>query len=53
VQLDLFKNYKPDVNIVYYDEYHHLLTPRLMNMRTGSESNGGSCAAGFVQELQA
>jgi hypothetical protein len=96
VQLDMFKNYKPDVNIVYYDEYGHLLTPRLRNMRTDSESNGrlvhswicsrttsltltlfimmsmvvrspqdsgireltlramgGSCAAGFVQELQA
>lgn len=27
-QLDLFKNYKPDVNIVYYDEYGRSLTPK-------------------------
>jgi len=27
-QLDLFKNYKPDVNIVYYDEYGRTLTPK-------------------------
>jgi U4/U6.U5 tri-snRNP-associated protein 1 len=36
----LFKNYKPDINIVYYDEYGRALTPRLMNTRTGSKSNG-------------
>ncbi|EIW83719.1 SART-1-domain-containing protein [Coniophora puteana RWD-64-598 SS2] len=27
-QLDLFKNYKPDVNIVYYDEFGRTLTPK-------------------------
>ena len=27
-QLELFKNYKPDVNIVYYDEYGRSLTPK-------------------------
>lgn len=26
--LDLFKNYKPDVNIVYYDEFGRSLTPK-------------------------
>ncbi|KAG9315349.1 SART-1 family-domain-containing protein [Chiua virens] len=26
--LDLFKNYKPDVNIVYYDEFGRPLTPK-------------------------
>lgn len=26
--LDLFKNYKPDVNIVYYDEFGRTLTPK-------------------------
>ena len=26
--LDLFKNYKPDINIVYYDEFGRSLTPK-------------------------
>ncbi|GJJ08173.1 hypothetical protein Clacol_002381 [Clathrus columnatus] len=26
--LDLFKNYKPDINIVYYDEFGRQLTPK-------------------------
>ncbi|KAG8212990.1 SART-1 protein [Butyriboletus roseoflavus] len=26
--LDLFKNYKPDINIVYYDEFGRTLTPK-------------------------
>ncbi|KAH9917845.1 SART-1 protein [Fomitopsis serialis] len=26
--LDLYKNYKPDVNIVYYDEFGRVLTPK-------------------------
>ena len=42
-QLDMFNSYKPDVNIVYYDEYGRSLTPKEAWKALSHKFHGKGC----------